>query len=651
MSPHAESFVYDSQGPMHTGTGDQYNFYDSVRDRFVRESRVVAHEHVRWLYPRFVEPRNYGQAQGLLENNRSIRLTGAPGSGRRAAAQMLLHLLPGADGPIHELPDTWESGEPVLKSRTVASGASGERLLLDLSSSDEKDNGTLLRQLPSYREVVRKLGAYLVVVLPDGPAHHLGAELGPSVVEIGRPDGTAVFQRYLHHDRIPFSRDQLDTDALTELLRSAPMRDIAELAELVRVARESQLGQAFPHWLHEAIEALTKWGDAVAGQVKRLSEGRQRALLLTTAMFSGAPADAVFGATSGLLKKVEQPEDELPPLQRKGFTEQLTEIKATRDGAGKVGFTSLAYDRAVRTHFWDEFPGLRDGFRDWVETAIEQPALTSEDRDMVVTSFAEQALRTGRPDDLRCLAERWAERPRLRPQAARTLERGLKDERHGRFFRRQLYDWSITRNLPAGLAQVVVQVCSEVLALNDPKQAVVRLHHIVRRQSDAVGEVAYHALRDLVDLDRRLCSFLLNRVTRDSRAEQYVVPDTDLFLELAGPDQLTDTMSQGPPLIEDPTVQAQLISGWGIALAARSPRCADRVRDWLAACEAGRFRDLLLGVLVRAGDGRSDVLSDLHVIARDWAHAADEHGAERARVTARLDRKILGIDLIEESAS
>ncbi|MGH8886511.1 MAG: hypothetical protein ACRDYX_15310 [Egibacteraceae bacterium] len=655
MSPHVASFLFDSEGPVNTGTGNQFNapvyIFDQSRERLVRmgELRAVAYEHMRWLYPRFVEPRNYGQAQELLEDNGSVLLTGAPGSGRRAAAQMLLHDPSDMSGLIRELPDTSNSsGRPVLDSDAVDAG---ERLLLDLSISDEsdKDNGTLLRQLGAYRAVVHERGARLVVVLPQSRTYHLDAELGPPPVEIGRPNGTEVFQQHLRGDGIRVGREQLGIDDLPTLLGSAPMRDIAELARLVQDARKLEPVQAFSHWLGGALEALTQWSDKVAEQMKELASGQQRALLITTAMLSEAPADAVCGATSELLKTFKQPEDELPLLERKGFREQLAEIGAKANGAGRVSFTRLAYDRAVRTHFWTDYPDLREGFRDWVGTAISQSPLTSEDRDRMIISFAEQALRTDRPGDLRHLAEHWAKRtdPRwpskLLPQAVRALERGLSHERYSFFFRRQLYTWSTAYNLSSDLAQVVVLVCSEVIAPTHPKQAVVRLHHIFRRRSDAAGEAAYDALLDLVDRDPRLCSYLLARVTRDRATHdpREVVPDTALFLELAGPDRLTAASLQMPPLIEDVTVRAQLVSGWRTVLAAPSSlRCAAQVRVWLAACADDRFCDRLLDVLVNSCDGRYDVLSRLYVIARDWAYAPDGRRGERIRITDRLNHKI-----------
>lgn len=194
--------------------------------------------------------------------------------------------------------------------------------------------------------------------------------------------------------------------------------------------------------------------------MQKLRSSPQRALLLTTAMFSGAHADAIFAAASTLCERVEQPEDDRPRLEWEGLAERFEEIKAKADDAGRVHFTPLAYNQAVLTYFWTNRPDLRDDFRCWVETTLGHQRLSSADRDEVVTRFAKQALRTDRPDDLLLLVEHWVTRTDIRrpsdllPQAAKAVVCGLEDERHSRSFRKHLYTWSLDDGLSADLAQV-----------------------------------------------------------------------------------------------------------------------------------------------------------------------------------------------------
>jgi hypothetical protein len=651
MSGEAESSVFTPRGPVNTGTGHQFNgtvFIVDSSQRLVRvgrDPRTVEREHLDWLNQRFVEPEHYGRARELLAGNGGVLLTGAPGSGRRATAQMLLHRVPGAQGQIRQLPDDPEhpSGEPMLDARAVDSG---QRLLLDLSRSEETYCDGVLGQLPTYRAAVQNRGARLVVVLPDSWRHHRDLELGPSAVEIIRPNGEAVFRRYLRCDGI--TRDaHLDVDGLTTQLHSGPMEHIAALARLVRQAKELEPTQTFAHWLRGAFAALTKRGGEVAEQVKSLRSGQQRALLLTTAMFSGAHADVIFASASQLRAIDRHPADDRPRLEWEDLAEQLAEIGATADATGQVRFTRLAYDQAVRTHFWTNFPNLREAFRNWVGATLGHPKLSSEDRYTVVTRFAEQALSTDRHDDLPRLVEKWVKRTdargpsRLLPQATWAVQCGLNDERHSRFFRQQLLTWSRNPALPPDLAQVVVQMCSEVLSLTYPEQAMVRLHHIVRRHTDTAGTAARDVLLCLVNRNSRMCRFLLDRLMRGLMTAEYAVADLALFLELIAPDRLTYSSRRTSPLIDDETVRDQLVTGWRAALdESPSLNCSHYVGTWLAACEDERYRELLLTVLIKAGDGRNDLLSRLYVMGHRWARADDACQPERISIADCLNNKI-----------
>jgi hypothetical protein len=329
------------------------------------------------------------------------------------------------------------------------------------------------------------------------------------------------------------------------------------------------------------------------------------------------------------------------------LAEQLTEIGATADATGQVRFTQLAYDQAVRTHFWTNFPNLREAFRIWVGTTLGHPTLSSEDRYTVVTRFAEQALRTDRRDDLPRLVEKWAKRTdsrwpsRLLPQATWAVQCGLNDERHSRFFRQQLYTWSRNPALAPDLAQVVVQMCSEVLSLTHPEQAMVRLHHIVRRHTGTAGTAARDALLCLINRDSRLYRFLLDRLMRGLMTAEYAAADLALFLELTAPDRLTYSSRRTLPLIADEAVYDQLVTGWRAALdGSPSLNCSHYVGTWLAACADERYRELLLTVLIKAGDGRSDLLSRLYVMGRRWARADEACQPERIRIADCLSNKI-----------
>jgi hypothetical protein len=131
-----------------------------------------------------------------------------------------------------------------------------------------------------------------------------------------------------------------------------------------------------------------------------MTGGPQRALLLTTAMLHGAHADAVHSATTLLLHAVDHPMDDRPPLEHADLAIRLEEASAGLTQHGAVRFKELEYDTAVRTHFWDHRPDLREHLGTWVGRTVEltEPVLSPGDRHHVV--HGTNGPREPRPPDL-----------------------------------------------------------------------------------------------------------------------------------------------------------------------------------------------------------------------------------------------------------
>ncbi|HEX4725620.1 MAG TPA: hypothetical protein VH333_24120 [Pseudonocardiaceae bacterium] len=608
--------------PVHTGSGDQYNQFVWARAG-ARALRAVALDEQRWLLRRFVEPSNYNEAWETLAGNGCVLLTGPAGSGRNATARMLLFRLPGPYVPLREVSDRPDQpDEPVLDASSVERG---DRLLLTMTATDESWFRRLLPRLSSYRAEVRERGAHLVVVLRSGWDRSLAADLASLGVEIGRPDGLLVLRRHLRAERVVFEVSQLGDPDLLPRLTSAPIETIAALARLVRVGRDRMTG-TLPDWLRAALKAVSDQDSDVLAQLRDIDDARQRALLLASAMLSGASADAVHHATTALLDAVHFPPDDRPLLARPSLTGRLTDIKIHTDTDRRIGFDTLGYDEAVRTHFWTNFPDLRPDFRDWIGTAITLPDLDGADRAELVRRFAVQVLRIDRPADLIELAVRWANADCL-PQAGMAMELGLASARHGAVFRRRIYEWSIDRAIVPNLVALAIRMCVEVLALTHPEQALVRLHHLVRRQAGAAGAAAWDALLDLVDSDRRQLRRMLDRLATRLTWEA----DLDLFLALA---------KRTSPLLGSLVVREQVTTCWHAVLTRRAARgWADPVRDWLTVAVAAD-RGLLLGVLVAAGGDDAGVLSRLYVVARDWAREPGADREQRVQLAAELADRI-----------
>jgi hypothetical protein len=648
-----QSTVSGNSGPTHGGSGHQFNgpttyyYVDTDGDRLRRDGRdprATARDHLVRLNKQFVEPPGYGKAWALLEDHGCVILTGPPGIGMRAAGQMLLYRLGGPDGIVQDLsctPDT--SDEEILD---VSSVTEGDLRLLDTSEAEEEQLLRVLRKLPPYQAIVRERAAHLVVVVPADRDHLVRPELRPLIAPIQRPPGIDVVRRHLVVAGIPFTEEQLrSAEALRSRLTSDPMRELAELVRLIGTARAS-LGtvKGFDGWLAAALDVLGELGNEVAKQAKEQRTGPQRALLLATAMLVGAPADQVHHAAAELLVATSQPGDERPALERDDLAQRLTDLKIVVDATGHVRFAKFGYDVAVRQHFWTNFPELRPQLRRWAGQVAVSAAVEAPHRGEFVSHFSDQALRTNRPDDIVALVDAWVRpgsvRSRSLPAAALALERGLGHQRHGGRFRRLVYEWSRDTGLDVGTAYLAIALSADVIASTHPSEAVVRLHHFVRRQAHDVREAAEEALLRLVRRDARQFRRLLDRVVQSLTTARWSA-DYDLFLVLARPEELVPP--HGRALIAEAGVREQLVAGWRAVLFERqSTFWAALARQWLSTVENGRFPDWWLEVLVSACAGRGVGAGRLYVVARDWAREPDTDRQARGRIALdlinRMDR-------------
>jgi hypothetical protein len=638
--------VTTGQAQVHAGIGDM-NVTNLVTqllgDDKGRTPRAVADDQLLWLKRRFVYPSGFDRARRALAEHRTVLLHGAPGSGRTAAGRMLLYELAAARRTFQELlPDENENGNNRVELSDIGEGS---RLLLDLSASDQRLWALVEAELPTVRKTVQDCGAHLVVVLPQHGLQTLPPDLVPYRGEIHRPSGLRLLRRYLRLDGMPEAGTAEPPPDLAHFLAGDPSaREVADFAELVGRARERSPGASgFAGWCTTAYHVLTDHGKPVSDAVGGLANGPERALLLTTAMLHEAQGDTLHRACVELLRTVQHPRSDQPLLERDDLVQRFKAIKAKQHRDGRVFFRPLRYDAAVRAHFWDHRPDLRELLRDWVEGMVE--TLPSPDADRLVTRFAEQCLRTGDIEKVLGLVTGWTRAPsndrRLRA-AAHALEHGLEPGPYAAEVRRRTWHWAREPGLSEGLAKVLVGVCAEVMALRHPDQAMVRLHHLARGRHHA--DEAREALLRLVRPDRRLYRRLLDRLTGADRESAHAA-DLGLFLELADPAQLVDSADRTQPLLAETTVGRQLVHGWGLVFH-RCPATVwnERVRQWLTvAADGGRMGDLLLGVLVDAGERHADVLSGLYVAARSW-ESATENPARRPCAKAVVERLLRKID-------
>ncbi|MEV5988051.1 hypothetical protein AB0L85_24040 [Streptomyces sp. NPDC052051] len=633
---------------MHTGIGDMYVTVGGQLDDADRFAfRRVADDQLAWLRRALVAPTGMGEARDKLADSGTVILDGPPGSGRTSTARVLLREYHQDTGVFQELlPDD----EDELPLRDPGLVGAGDRLLLDLSAADFRRWTAAQSDLSALRKAVNDQQAHLAVVMPHGSA--LDADLQFYRVEIERPDPVRVFRRHLRVHGLPYEQyTQAESDPTAkEFLKEfpheqRPMREVATFADLVRRAREARPDDDFAEWCETAHRARDDRREEIALQVAELSEGPQRALLITLAMLHGAHADVIHEATQLLLRTVKFPWDDRPLLQRKDLAEQFKEVSAGTGPDGHVRFKELDYDTAIRAHFWDHMPELRRYLGTWTARSVDLtgPHVTRELRADLVARLAAQYLRTGHEEGLASLAEEWSattpSRTRLEA-AVHALACGLNHPAYGGSFRRQIYQWCAVKQLKGEFAQVLVQVCADVIAVGHPDQALVRLYHLARRERDSTR--ALTALCELVASSSRLRRRLLDRLARSALSPS----ELDIFLEACDPKPLIASYDNSRALIEERGVQDSVTRCWQAVLGglprAKWQRYAGR---WLhTAADSGRRGDLLLDLVVGAADRcegkRGATFAALYASARA-AERTCPAGAERATATTdRLLQKI-----------
>ncbi|MBM4792339.1 ATP-binding protein [Streptomyces sioyaensis] len=649
-----------STGSVHAGYGDMHHhnyFYNSYtaspfgQQTAPRSPRRIADDQLRLLRQRFVDPEGMGEARRLLAERSTVILHGPSGSGRTAAARVLLYELHRDSGIFRELLPG-DEGEATLTDPGLV--GAGDRLLLDLAEADGAGWARNRRDLSALRKAVHEQQAHLVVVMPyDGT---LESDLQFYRAKISHPPAQEVFRRHLRLHQIPHEEYLQSAPALADFLDEQPsIEEIADFADRVRRARaEHRTPDDFAGWCEQARDARKAWRQEVAGLVAEQPEASQRALLCTTAMLHGAHADVIHHSTELLLRTLKTPRSTLSSIEGKDLAERLKEISASAGRDGHVRFDQLDFDAAVRAHFWDHLPDLRRPLSTWALRTAElvDPHVTSDLRGELVQRLADQYLRTGKWRELANLAEEWAAADttsRARPEAAvHALTCGLENKRYGGGFRQLIYTWCRDKQLSGELAYVLLRVCTDVIAPTHPDQAMVRLHHLARRERGATP--ALDALSDVVTTSSRLRRRMLARLTRHSSVP---AADARLFLRICDPVPLTDPGGAPRALADEDYVQGCVTFGWREVFA-QLPRSywQPYAQRWLhTASDTGDHHDLLLDLLVDAAAGDGKRLATLYAVARSAEPTTSGGPARGVATTDRLLQKISAAQGLGPSAA
>ncbi|MEY6565308.1 hypothetical protein ACWEJQ_27720 [Streptomyces albidoflavus] len=522
---------------VHTGTGNN-NIFVEFTPPPREPPRRLAREELYFHMRRFVRPAAANPAYDTLARDRLVVLTGPDGSGRRTTGRVLLGELPGKEVPFELVPEVTENGDHSLDPELIQPG---NRLLLDLTATEETARRGMAEQLPKLWEQMRELAAYLVVLLPDAE-QELPHYVASQVHHLAPPDRTALLRRRLRCEGMDTRACSPVPDSLaTYLTTQPPLRDVARLAHaVIRLRRRHRHGvhgitdtpELFAEWCAKALSTLTDPQAAVNAIVDKATRAHERAFCYATALLEGARTDTVHAAARVLMTATSTPADPQPLLEQEGTHRLLRTIGADRVG-DRHTFAQQEVAEALCRHLWSDRPDLRGVLLDCTPQLLVLPALSEEEGKAAAGRVA--GLMTGtEPDDvLRQRVEGWAEQGTTGSFTAATalLDRLVQHPRLGVAWRRWVYDRAGVQNLAPGLRRVLIGVCATTMATRYPRSALIRLHRLAA--SEPEGQEATRALLDHVHDDAQALHHLLHRLGRRLGTPGRYPRDLDLFLAVA----------------------------------------------------------------------------------------------------------------------
>lgn len=585
--------VSNSQGV--TGSGDVHIYHEAGPRRKGSSQRKRRVDDLRELERCFVQPDGFAKAEAMLRDPllRTVYLKGPRGSGRETAAKILLRRVGSTAETIHELVVRArdDATEPPLDPDLIDNGG---LVWADLRDRNSWSWDEIRRCLPDVRHAVMERAAYLVAVLPD-EAEGYEEDIEFCLAEIGQPSVAEVLARRLDRLGIPRS-GELTNIAFVEDER--PLQEVREYVSHITDAQDEDPKAGILAWCETAYKRLSGRDEEVAKLVQDHEKGPQRALMLAVAMLPNAHADLIESGAAHLLELTGQPECSVPRLERRPLDARLDEIKARRDPAGGVAFLERGRDAAVRTYFWAHMGELREPLRQWVTREVKSKAPPYP---ALIGNLVDLCLADRYQHDLLRLVADWTEADasaQAAGAAAVALQRGLRSDQARQEFRKKIYAWVREERISIQRAEVLIRVCRDVMAVQDPDAALIRLLHLARRRP---GLGAEEAVIELAMEDRFLLRLTLDRLHRRRYAAARTT-ESRIFLGLAAPKLFTDPGRGGRRLIGEAGIREQLIRSWTATFAhVDADLWEPRAMEWLSSASANHTgTDGLLNVLATA---------------------------------------------------
>ncbi|WP_146046230.1 hypothetical protein [Streptomyces cahuitamycinicus] len=501
-------------------------------------------------------------------------VTGPPGYGKRTAGiKALWEVAQGQSLKLQEIVPDWEKpGSPDVAELPDEPGTG---YLLDVAAeiSDWQNRGAFAQQLVSYAEELRLSGSFLVVIADEHgwPEAVAGAVAGVVVRATARPSARRVARmhlEYVHHQPgrlhwltgVP-SGTGLAGKAAQQLTDGSRPADAADLAAKLAAAEDS------PKGLERALSAFQEWRTDVRDVFSATENNPDdRALLISAVFLNGKDALTVQDGARELLG--ESPKADVRTiLTGPDLTSRLTAMGAEVTGRTVSLDHKPGYARAVLLHLWQQRADIHAHLLKWLDT-ITSPKGAGSDLAAISDLLVELAVAE---NDIRVVQKvhAWidngADSPEHRALIARFLTVAAESDTLGAGVRGLLLDSA--QETSKAVATVVALVCRGEFAEHYPRQALVRLRHILDRpEPDEAVRTAQEALRDIAARDGQLPR-VWNTVIKWATEKKHLAGHR-AFLSLLDPSvdpYVLQVMLAAAELKQD--VREALVAGWNAALA------------------------------------------------------------------------------------
>ncbi|MFH9075650.1 hypothetical protein [Streptomyces alboflavus] len=508
---------------------------------------------------------------------------------------------------LREIRPDWDT--PDSPDTSVLPDAAGTAYLLDVAAEigSWKSPGRIAEALVAHAEALRRVGSCLVVIAdertwPEGSSGTLTRVL---VRAKTRPSSHRVAEKHLEllhrrPDRIRWlNTATVGSDPIGEaahlLTESSSPADGARLAAML-----SDVDDEVPGSLQTALDSFQEWHTEVDAAFKATQDNPDdRALLIASVFLSGSDVLSVQEAARTLLDEPQETKVRTI-LTGPDLTTRLTQVGAQVEGRTVSVDYRPGYARAVLLHLWKQRADIHRPLLNWVDaiTSPKQPGagrLGSIGDLLVHLAIAENDIRV--IEQIHAWTGSGHDSEEHRGLIARVLTVAAEADSLGAAVRARLLDWA--QDESDAVATVVALVCAGQFADRYPRQALVRLRHILNRPSvDRAVRTAQEALRDIATRDGQLPrvwstirKWLANKQVAGHRA----------FLSLLDPRADPYVLQVMLTAAErDEEIKGALIAGWSAALVDErvDAECRELLTAWARARAVGQVPEAVVtGIL------------------------------------------------------